>query len=582
MARWTLVRPQTVEDFNNRFILKGSRIKGFIVILAYLLILLLVAIVIGISIDTIGGIIALAVLAILSLALFILKPLGTSMEIDGIERKLSVINEHAFGLAQWPRRRETSFNSSEITRVELKSDMMGATHFVHITTASGDAIYLQYGNKEEEARQMGNRLATTFVQSGITIEMANHLATTTGQTGITVEGVEEEPEAPFETWRFMLAGIYGLTVALGLGHLWALIVEGTQSKYALAAIFLGLIVGAVVSVAAAGSKDTRFSILGAVLAGISIAFGELLIFGLPKSQFVYQFDVTDLLFYGFAVYEGWVIPRRSISWVRRISQIVSEDNRTPVMLVGLAGLLLMVWISGTTGRLPTPDSALAKYHFDQATLLVEESRFTESIDEYQEAIRIQPDYALAHNDLGTVYYELGRFAEAEVSFKTAVESDPDLAVAHINLANIFDDLGLYEEGMQEVQIGIDLDPEMAEGHLVLGFLLGSQGNFEESLQAFEKSIDLDPTLLDAYVYSGLIHAELGQYTQSVEFFSRVLNTEMDLDPSGLSIIYYFRGSIYAEMREDTAAIADLEKAIEIGMDPAFEFDAQTLLETLGD
>ena len=52
---------------------------------------------------------------------------------------------------------------------------------------------------------------------------------------------------------------------------------------------------------------------------------------------------------------------------------------------------------------------------------------------YQEALRIQPGYAEAHNNLAVILLKEGRIAEAEAGFREALKYKPDLAEAHNNL-----------------------------------------------------------------------------------------------------------------------------------------------------
>jgi tetratricopeptide (TPR) repeat protein len=155
------------------------------------------------------------------------------------------------------------------------------------------------------------------------------------------------PPVPVTGWRLALAAIYGLAAALALGYLWYLLATETEKRYGYAALVLGLVVGVVVSFMGGGNKDKRYSLLGAVLSGAGIAYGEFLIFGLSGSRFIYKFDFVDLFIYALAVYEGWAMPQRSVALVRRRSHLVNERNRKPILVVGVAALALL---SGLTAQ----------------------------------------------------------------------------------------------------------------------------------------------------------------------------------------------------------------------------------------
>jgi Flp pilus assembly protein TadD len=57
----------------------------------------------------------------------------------------------------------------------------------------------------------------------------------------------------------------------------------------------------------------------------------------------------------------------------------------------------------------------------------------EAISQFQEAIRLRPDNANAHNNLGVALYRKGRTGEAIRHFEEAVRLKPDYADARKNL-----------------------------------------------------------------------------------------------------------------------------------------------------
>ena len=60
-------------------------------------------------------------------------------------------------------------------------------------------------------------------------------------------------------------------------------------------------------------------------------------------------------------------------------------------------------------------------------------RYTEAVEVYKQAIRINPDYAEAHGGLGAAYGNLGRYTESVKALKQAIKINPDYAEAHYNL-----------------------------------------------------------------------------------------------------------------------------------------------------
>lgn len=76
-----------------------------------------------------------------------------------------------------------------------------------------------------------------------------------------------------------------------------------------------------------------------------------------------------------------------------------------------------------------------------------EGGIEKAIKSYQMAIRIDPDYACAHNDLGILYEQKGWVNEAEGEYKRTLEIDPKYIQAHSNLALLYEGTGQIKEAI---------------------------------------------------------------------------------------------------------------------------------------
>jgi hypothetical protein len=79
-----------------------------------------------------------------------------------------------------------------------------------------------------------------------------------------------------------------------------------------------------------------------------------------------------------------------------------------------------------------PDNAIAQYNL--ASYMMRTGQSSEAIEHFNQALRMKPDYAEAHNNLGIQLASLpGRGDEALAHFEAAVRLRPDLAGAQFNL-----------------------------------------------------------------------------------------------------------------------------------------------------
>ena len=62
------------------------------------------------------------------------------------------------------------------------------------------------------------------------------------------------------------------------------------------------------------------------------------------------------------------------------------------------------------------------------------NRIPEALDAYQNAIVVDPGYALAYNNLGAAYLSIKKYAQGEAAFRQALQIDPARGKAAYNLA----------------------------------------------------------------------------------------------------------------------------------------------------
>jgi tetratricopeptide (TPR) repeat protein len=83
------------------------------------------------------------------------------------------------------------------------------------------------------------------------------------------------------------------------------------------------------------------------------------------------------------------------------------------------------------------------------------------VNPQEQALRIQPDSAQAHNDLGLAYGKSGKHWEAIKAFKEAILLKPDHAEAHYNLAITYLILKDRKAALVEYNVLKNLDQQMA-------------------------------------------------------------------------------------------------------------------------
>ena len=96
----------------------------------------------------------------------------------------------------------------------------------------------------------------------------------------------------------------------------------------------------------------------------------------------------------------------------------------------------------------------------------------------------------AYNNLGSLLLNKGDLSGAKNCFEQAITIDPNFAIGHCNLGMALKAVGQLVQAIDHYQKAISLNPTYAEAHQNLGVALLKLGSVPESLAAFQRAIDL--------------------------------------------------------------------------------------------
>ena len=91
---------------------------------------------------------------------------------------------------------------------------------------------------------------------------------------------------------------------------------------------------------------------------------------------------------------------------------------------------------------------------------------------------------------GNELYEQGRLNEAIDEYTEAIEVEPTWADPYFCRGTTYCHLGQTERGIEDLSEAIRLDPELAEAYCNRGFAYAEQGRKAEAIADFEKFISL--------------------------------------------------------------------------------------------
>jgi len=197
-----------------------------------------------------------------------------------------------------------------------------------------------------------------------------------------------------------------------------------------------------------------------------------------------------------------------------------------------------------------------------------EENFRRGIENFRQAIELDPNYALAYAGLADSYILLGFYGaeapnevmpKAKAAAVKALELDDSLAEAHNSLAYIhFTYEWRWPAAEKEFKKAIKLNPKYATVHHWYAFKLAAMGRHDDSIAEMKLARELDPLAL-------IINAEVGwayyfarRYDKAIEQFQKTV----EMDP-GFAVTYMFFGLAYTQQERFAEAISNLRKAVEL-------------------
>ena len=123
-----------------------------------------------------------------------------------------------------------------------------------------------------------------------------------------------------------------------------------------------------------------------------------------------------------------------------------------------------------------------------------------AIDAFCAAIRVDPNFAIAHLNLGLRLADTNRLEEAtEALLRAANLGNAD---AHVELATVLWRRNWISDSLNVARRAVALKPRDAAAHNALGLALAGMEQFDEAVSALRQAVQLDPSLRAAWVNLG--------------------------------------------------------------------------------
>ena len=232
-----------------------------------------------------------------------------------------------------------------------------------------------------------------------------------------------------------------------------------------------------------------------------------------------------------------------------------RQGKTVVMWMGLLVALAVpasafaaqqTAVGGSSGTAGGPDKAQAYYHFTLGHLYKERGRLfnrpdllSRAIEEFNIAIRHDPNSAYLSLELADLYAMTGRWRNAVDEAEAAVNRNPDDATTRRLLGRLYLRLlgedrrgqapeGLEERAIQQFEGLVEQYPDDVQSYLVLAQLYRMNDDTAKAEETLRQAVALDPDSPNATTQLALLYVELGQYTAAVDLLESIAGENASL------------------------------------------------------
>jgi tetratricopeptide (TPR) repeat protein len=221
-----------------------------------------------------------------------------------------------------------------------------------------------------------------------------------------------------------------------------------------------------------------------------------------------------------------------------------------------------------------PDYAEA--YLNRGSTYGEKGRFDEAMADLTQAIRLKPDNGIAYYNRGVVYTAKGKLDEAIAEYNQAIRFKPDYDSAYYNRGFNYGITGRFDEAIADFNQAIKLKPNYVTAYNNRGLSYRGQGKLDEAIANYDQAISIKPDFAEPYNNRGAVYLMKGQLDKAISDFSQVIR----LKPDSASA-YKNRGFAYKLKNDKQNAIADIRKCLELSTEPSSRLDALDKLRSLG-
>ncbi len=203
----------------------------------------------------------------------------------------------------------------------------------------------------------------------------------------------------------------------------------------------------------------------------------------------------------------------------------------------------------------------------QANQLKRAGRLDEAIALYQEAIKINPNFAWAYNNLGNAFAKQGNIDDAVAFYSQSLKNNSNSAWLYYCLGEALAKQGDLEAAVKYLQKAIDTKSNFYKFYQSLGNCLTQTGDFEGAIASYNKAIELNSEVAHSYLGCCFCYMCKGELSLAQDYLKQAL----EIYPGNAKVKLY---NDFFQILEKLAANLKLKKVKDIFKTISKHYDNQ--------
>ena len=203
---------------------------------------------------------------------------------------------------------------------------------------------------------------------------------------------------------------------------------------------------------------------------------------------------------GLCVLLTWLVADLSLRLRHRFAVLASLSSVILAALIYCSQAQTSYWQNSETLWTHTLacTSANPTAHFNLGYAFAADGRPDDAIDQYQQALKIDPHFSRASYNLGNALLRQGQLDDAITQYQEALKFDQGHAAAADcdNMGTAFFRKGQTADAIVQFQKALKFDPEDVSAYDNLGKAFRQEGRLEEAIAPYQEALKLQPDNVD--------------------------------------------------------------------------------------